>query len=90
MNQLIRVSLWMLGASVVCLLLAALDALTGIVGWLAPTEAHALGMAVILIVCTSIVRSYMHGAIALPNVRRMVAPRREYRRYARRTEGINE
>lgn len=84
MNQLTRVSLWMLGASVVCLLLAALESLTGIVGWLAPTEAHALGLAAILIVCASIVRSYMRNAIALPSVRRIAAPRQQYRRYARR------
>ncbi len=84
MNTGYRFAAWTGGAAVACLLLAALDALTGIVGWLAPTEAHALGMAVILIVCTSIVRSYMHGAIALPNVRRMAAPRRGYQKYARR------
>lgn len=78
----------MLGASGVCLLLAALESLTGIVGWLAPTEAHALGMAAILIVCTTIARSYLRNAIALPSVRRMAAPRREYRRYARRTEAM--
>ncbi len=84
MNTGYKFAAWTGGASVVCLLLAGLDALTGIVGCLAPTEAHAFGMAVILIVCTSIVRSYMSNAIALPNVRRMAAPRREYRRYARR------
>jgi hypothetical protein len=87
-NQLIRISLWMLGASVVCLLLAALEALTGIVGWLAPTEAHAFGMLVVAVPCVMIVRSYMHGAIAMPNVRRMVAPRRQHRTYQRRMEGM--
>lgn len=88
MNTGFLFAAWTGGASIACLLLAGLDALTGIVGWLAPTEAHALGMAVILIVCTTIVRSYMHGAIALPNVRRMVAPRKQFHRYQRRTEGM--
>lgn len=84
MNPYYRFAKWTGVAALICFALAGLDALTGIVGWLAPTEAHAFGLAVIGIVCTSIVRSYMHGAIAMPNVRRMAAPRRGYQKYARR------
>lgn len=87
MNQLMRVSLYMLAASGIFLLLAALESLTGIIGWLAPTEAHAFGLLAIGVVCTTIVRSYMRHAIALPNVRQMVMPQPK-RRYAQRTRRI--
>lgn len=55
---------------------------------LVSSEAHAFGLLLLAVVCTTIVRSYMHGAIALPNVRNMAAPRKKYRGYARRTEGV--
>ena len=87
MNQLTRVSLYMLAASGVCLLLAALETLTGIVSWLAPSEAHAFGLLVIGVVCTTIVRSYIRGAIAMPSVRRLVMPQPK-QRYAQRTRRV--
>ncbi len=87
MNQLTRVSLYMLAASGVCLLLAALESLTGIVSWLAPSEAHAFGLLVIGVVCTTIVRSYIRGAIAMPSVRRLVMPQPK-QRYAQRTRRV--
>lgn len=83
MNQLIRVSLYGLIASGVCLFLAALESLTGIVGWLAPTEAHAFGWLVVIVVCATIVRSYMRQAIRLPNVRGWAMPQRT-RAYGKR------
>lgn len=88
MNTGYKFAAWTGGASLVFFALAGLDALTGIVGWLAPTEAHAFGLLVIAVPCVMIVRSYLQSAISLPNVRRMAAPRQTYRRYARRTEGM--
>ena len=84
MNALTRGSLYMLAASGVCLFLAALESLTGIVGWLAPTEAHAFGWLAIGVVCTTIARSYMRQAIRLPNLREMAMPRQR-RAYGKRT-----
>lgn len=74
------VSVWWL----VSVGLLALERRIHLASMLAPTDWHVIGWLVGAVVCTTIVRSYMHGAIALPNVRRMVAPKREYRRYARR------
>ena len=84
MNQLIRVSLYMLAASGVCLFLAALESFTGIVSWMAPTEAHAFGWLAIGFVCATIVRSYMRQAIRLPNVRGWAMPQQK-RAYEKRT-----
>lgn len=78
------VSVWWL----VSVGLLALERRIHLASMLAPTDLHVIGWLVGAVVCTTIVRSYMHGAIALPNVRRMAAPRRGYQKYARRTEGM--
>ena len=84
MNALTRGSLYMLAASGVCLFLAALESLTGIVSWMAPTEAHAFGWLAIGVVCTTIARSYMRQAIRLPNVRGWAMPQQK-QAYGKRT-----
>lgn len=68
--------------------LLAMERRIHLASMLAPTDLHVIGWLVGAVVCTTIARSYLQGAISLPNVRRMAAPRQTYRRYARRTEGM--
>ena len=84
MNQIIRVSLYGLVASGVCLFLAALETMTGITSWLAPSEVWLFVWLAIGVVCATIVRSYVRGAIAMPSLRSMAMPRMKTR-YAKRT-----
>ena len=70
--------------SFACGVLAVLETMTGIVSWMAPTEAHAFGWLAIGFVCATIVRSYMRHAISLPSLREMAMPRMK-RTYAKRT-----
>ena len=84
MNQLIRVSLYGLIASGVCLFLAALETMTGLISWLAPSEVWLFVWLAIGIVCATIVRSYMQGAIAMPSIRSVAMPRMRTK-YAKRT-----
>ena len=83
MNQLIRVSLYGLVASGVCLFLAALETMTGIISWLAPSEVWLFVWIAISVVCATIVRSYVSGAIAMPSIRSVAMPRMKTR-YAKR------
>ena len=84
MNALTRGSLYTLAVSAVCIGLGLLDRATGIVGRVAPTEAHAFGWLAIGVVCATIVRSYMRQAIRLPNVRGWAMPPQK-RAYGKRT-----
>lgn len=84
MNALTRGSLYTLGISAVCLGLGLLDKATGIVGMVAPTEAHAFGWFAVIVVCTMIARSYARSGARLPDIGRMATPRSRPR-YAQRT-----
>ena len=74
MNTGFRIALYAAGGSFTCGVLAALEVMTGIVSWLAPSEVWLFVWIVIGVVCTTIVRSYIRGAIAMPSVRRLVMP----------------
>ena len=87
MNTGFRIALWMAGGSFTCGILAALESLTGIVSWAAPSEVWLFVWIAIGIVCTTIVRSYLRGAIAMPSVRRMVMPQPKHR-YGQRTRRV--
>ena len=78
------VSVWWL----VSVGLLALERRIHLASMLAPTDWHVIGLLVAAVVCTTIVRSYMHGDGVLPSVRRMAAPRKQFHRYQRRTEGM--
>lgn len=84
MNALTRGSLYTLGISAVCVGLGLLDAATGIVGRVAPTEAHAFAWLAIIVVCAMIARSYARSGARLPDIGRMATPRTKTR-YAKRT-----
>lgn len=83
MNALTRGSLYTLGISAVCIGLGLLDAATGIVGRVAPTEAHAFGWLCIVTVCVMIARSYARSGARLPNVRGWAMPQQK-RAYGKR------
>lgn len=86
MNPYWKFALWMAGGSFTCGVLAVLETMTGIVSWLAPSEVWLFVWLVIGVVCATIVRSYIRGAIAMPSVRRMVMPQpqRTYNKRVRR------
>ena len=86
MNTGFRIALYAAGGSMACGILAALEVMTGIVSWLAPSEVWLFVWLAIGIVCATIVRSYLRGAIAMPSVRRMVMPqpKRAYEKRVRR------
>ena len=71
------------GWSFACGVLAALETMTGIISWLAPSEVWLFVWIAIGVVCATIVRSYMTGAIAMPSIRSMAMPRMKTR-YAKR------
>ena len=87
MNTGFRIALWMAGGSFTCGVLAVLETMTGIVGWLAPSEVWLFVWIAISVVCTTIVRSYLRGAIAMPSVRRFVMPQPQ-RTYNKRTRRV--
>ena len=74
----------MLAVSAVCIGLGLLDAATGIVSRVAPTEAHAFGWIAIIIVCVMIARSFIANGVGLPSIRSVAMPRMKTR-YAKRT-----
>lgn len=84
MNPGFKVAMYAAMGSFACGVLAVLETMTGIVSWMAPTEAHAFGWLAIGLVCATIVRSYMQHAIRLPSLRNMAMPRAK-QRYAHRT-----
>ena len=86
MNTGFRVALYAAGGSFICGVLVALESLTGIVSWAAPSEVWLFLWITISVVCATIVRSYIRGAIAMPSVRRMVMPqpKRAYEKRVRR------
>ena len=87
MNTGFRIALYAAGGSFTCGVLAALEVMTGIVSWLAPSEVWLFVWIVIGVVCTTIARSYLRGAIAMPSVRRMVMPQPQ-RTYNKRTRRV--
>ena len=87
MNTGFRIALYAAGGSMACGILAALETMTGIVSWLAPSEVWLFVWLAIGVVCATIVRSYIRGAIAMPSVRRMVMPQPK-QRYGQRTRRV--
>ena len=87
MNTGFRIALYAAGGSFTCGILAALESLTGIVSWAAPSEVWLFVWLAIGVVCATIVRSYIRGAIAMPSVRRMVMPQPQ-RTYNKRTRRV--
>ena len=83
MNALMRGSLYMLAVAVLLIGLGLLDAATGIVSAIAPTEAHAFGWLAIIIVCVMIARSFVANGVGLPSLRSVAMPRMKTR-YAKR------
>ena len=84
MNALTRGSLYMLAVAALLIGLGLLDAATGIVGRVAPTEAHAFGWLAIIIVCVMIARSFIANGVGLPSIRSVAMPRVRTK-YAKRT-----
>ena len=74
----------MLAVSAVCIGLGLLDAATGIVSTIAPTEAHAFAWLCVIIVCIMIARSFIVNGVGLPSIRSVAMPRMKTR-YAKRT-----
>ena len=87
MNPYWKFALWMAGGSFTCGVLVALESLTGIVSWAAPSEVWLFLWIAIGVVCATIVRSYIRGAIAMPSVRRLVMPQPKHR-YGQRTRRV--
>ena len=87
MNPYWKFALWMAGGSFTCGVQVALESLTGIVSWAAPSEVWLFVWLAIGIVCATIVRSYLHGAIAMPSVRRFVMPQPQ-RTYGKRVRRV--
>ena len=87
MNTGFRIALYAAGGSMACGILAALEVMTGIVSWLAPSEVWLFVWIAIGVVCATIVRSYIRGAIAMPSVRRFVMPQPQ-RTYNKRTRRV--
>ena len=84
MNAGFKVALYAAMGSFACGVLAVLETMTGIISWLAPSEVWLFVWLAIGIVCATIVRSYMRGAIAMPSLRSVAMPRMKTR-YAKRT-----
>ena len=87
MNPGFRVALYAAGGSFTCGVLVALESLTGIVSWAAPSEVWLFLWIAIGVVCATIVRSYIRGAIAMPSIRQMVMPQPK-QRYGQRTRRV--
>ena len=87
MNTGFRIALYAAGGSMACGILAVLETMTGIVSWLAPSEVWLLVWLAIGVVCATIARSYLRGAIAMPSVRRLVMPQPQ-RTYGKRTRRV--
>lgn len=79
---MIKISLYLLVVSGSFLLLAMLETMTGIIGWLAPTGEHAIGWLGAIIIWIGIMRR-------IKNIRQMIMPRTRYHQYARRTARAN-
>ena len=87
MNTGFRIALYAAGGSMACGILAVLETMTGIVSWLAPSEVWLFVWLAIGVVCATIVRSYIRGAIAMPSIRQMVMPQPQ-RTYNKRTRRV--
>ena len=87
MNRVPEYTFWSAGGFVITVILRALEDATGIVSWAAPSEVWLFVWLAIGVVCATIVRSYLHGAIAMPSVRRMVMPQPKHR-YGQRTRRV--
>lgn len=87
MNTGFRIALYAAGGSMACGILAVLETMTGIVSWLAPSEVWLFVWIAIGVVCATIVRSYIRGAIAMPSLRRLVMPQPK-QRYGQRTRRV--
>ena len=87
MNTGFRIALYAAGRSMACGILAVLETMTGIVSWLAPSEVWLFVWLAIGVVCATIARSYIRGAIAMPSVRRLVMPQPKHR-YGQRTRRV--
>ncbi len=87
MNTGFRIALYAAGGSMACGILAVLETMTGIVSWLAPSEVWLFVWLAIGVVCATIARSYLRGAIAMPSVRRLVMPQPKHR-YGQRTRRV--
>ncbi len=87
MNTGFRIALYAAGGSMACGILAVLETMTGIVSWLAPSEVWLFVWLAIGVVCATIARSYLRGAIAMPSVRRLVMPQPQ-RTYGKRTRRV--
>jgi hypothetical protein len=80
----IKISLYLLAVSGIFLLLAMLESMTGVIGWLAPTGEHAIGWLGAIIIWIVIMRR-----MTIINIRQMIMPRTRYHQYARRTARAN-
>ena len=87
MNRVPEYTFWSAGGFVITVILRALEDATGIVSWAAPSEVWLFVWLAIGVVCATIVRSYLRGAIAMPSVRRMVMPQPQ-RTYNKRTRRV--
>lgn len=87
MNTGFRIALYAAGGSMACGILAVLETMTGIVSWIAPSEVWLFVWLAIGVVCATIARSYIRGAIAMPSVRRLVMPQPQ-RTYGKRTRRV--
>ena len=87
MNRVPEYTFGSAGGFVVTVILRALEDATGIVSQAAPSEVWLFVWLAIGVVCATIVRSYLRGAIAMPSVRRFVMPQPQ-RTYGKRVRRV--
>lgn len=88
MNPYYRFAAWTGGGSLVAFLLAAIESTTGLIGRIAPTEAHALAWLCIVVLAVPLARAARHLRLPAFGLKWPTPKYARQRRYATRQRRI--